>query len=372
MQSINHPPSKWPVREGILLSVLLAALQFGAQAFGQGCVAARGGTCFHLPGTDIRTEAGFQASVGYRWLHSDRHFVGDTEHPERQAEGSEVINDSHYIELGLTYNFNPRWSVNLYVPFVFNDRSQVVRSNDVARTILTRYATQSYGIGDIRVTGGAWILDPVDMPKANLLVSMGFDAPTGQKDATDTFQVFDNASRQIVARERTVDQSIQPGDGGWSILAEIYGYYTLTERLNAYVNGAYYFTPEEMSGVPTFRGGSGEAIMSIADTYMGRVGVDYVLFPKLGISASLGGRIEGVPVYDAIGGSLGFRRPGFAISVEPGVMISRNDWTFGVTTPVAVYRNREQSVPDKMATPSRHGDAAFADFLVLATISRRF
>lgn len=346
------------------------------QAQAQGCVASRGGACFHLPGMELQPHSGFMATVGYRWLHSDRHFVGDEEQVHREEEGSEVINDSNYLDLGLSYAITPRYAVNLVVPFSFNNRSQVVRSNDVQRTILQRFDTQSYGLGDLRLTGNAWIRDPQTMPKANLMLGLGVDMPTGQDDVTDTFQVYDPASRQIVARNRTVDQSIQLGDGGWGIITELYGYWRILERLNAYVNGVYQFTPEEDNGVPTYRSNPYEAIMSIADTYMGRAGFDYLLLPDWGLALSLGARIEGVPVYDAFGGSDWFRRPGFSVGIEPGITASRWGWTLGVTTPVAVYRNREQSVPDKQLSAAtgteRHGDAAFADFLVLATLARRF
>ena len=44
--------------------------------------------------------------------------------------------------------------------------------------------------------------------------------------------------------------------------------------------------------------------------------------------------------------------------------------------PIAVYRNRPQSVADKRTTADtgvyRHGDAAFADFFVTLGVSRRF
>ncbi len=348
----------------------------GARVMGQGCVASRGGGVFHLPGMELQPHTGFQVAAGYRWLYSDRHFVGDHEEPQRQAEGSEVINDSHFFELSLSYAITPRFNVSLAVPFSVNDRSQVVRSNDVGRTILQRYATQSAGLGDLRLMGNGWILDPEDMPKGNLLLGIGVDMPTGREDARDTFQVFDAPTGQIVARERTVDQSIQPGDGGWGLVLELYGYQQIIDRLSAYVNGGYTITPEEKNGVPTFRSNPYESIMSIADTYYGRLGLDYVLVPKWGLSVSFGGRVEGVPVHDAMGGSEGFRRPGYAVSIEPGISLSRNGWMFNFATPVAVYRNRERSVPDKQLSADtgtfRHGDAAFADFLVTAAISKRF
>lgn len=320
----------------------------------------------------IPPPAGFQVSTGYRWLHSDRHFVGDHEEAHRQAEGSEVINDSHFVDINLTYAFTPRFSATLTIPFSLHDRSQVVRSNDVARTILQRYHTQAVGIGDVRLTGNMWVRNPEDECRWNVLLGLGVDAPTGQADETDTFQVFDPATGQIVARERTVDQSIQPGDGGWGITADIYSYFTIMPRLNAYVNGAYTFTPEETSGVRTFRNNPNEAIMSIADSYMGRAGLEYIVLPKYGMGLSLGGRIEGVPVHDAIGGSEGFRRPGYAVSIEPGVSAMYEGWSAALYTPVAVYRNRQRSVPDRQTSPTAHGDAAFADFTVIFTLAKGF
>ena len=147
-------------------------------------------------------------------------------------------------------------------------------------------------------------------------------------------------------------------------------------RLNAFLNGTYTFTPEEKNGVPTYRSNPYEAEMSIADSYMGRGGLEYVLWPKYGLTLSLAGRIEGVPVEDVWGGSNGFRRPGFAVSVEPGVSAMVKSWSFNLYTPVALYRNRERSVPDEQLSAatgtSRHGDAAFADYLVMFSVSKRF
>ena len=42
-----------------------------------------------------------------------------------------------------------------------------------------------------------------------------------------------------------------------------------------------------------------------------------------------------------------------------------------IAVPVAVYRNRLRSVPDRLEA-GRHGDAAFADWLLLVGYSRRF
>ena len=59
-------------------------------------------------------------------------------------------------------------------------------------------------------------------------------------------------------------------------------------------------------------------------------------------------------------------------------MATYKSWSFGIYAPVALYRNREQSVPDKQyqetnpTSPSRHGDAAFADYLIMFNLTKRF
>ena len=49
-------------------------------------------------------------SIGYRHQYSHRHFVGTTEQVQRQQQGTEVVNSMNLFDVGLTYNFNPRWS----------------------------------------------------------------------------------------------------------------------------------------------------------------------------------------------------------------------------------------------------------------------
>jgi hypothetical protein len=71
-----------------------------------------------------------------------------------------------------------------------------------------------------------------------------------------------------------------------------------------------------------------------------------------------------------IGKSEGFRRPGYAISVEPGFIYSRGRGAWSVSMPIAVQRNRRRSVTD--IADGVQGDAAFPDNLLLIGYSRRF
>jgi hypothetical protein len=81
-------------------------------------------------------------------------------------------------------------------------------------------------------------------------------------------------------------------------------------------------------------------------------------------------------VHDLIGGSGGFRRPGYIVSVEPGVTYAFKKFNVYAFVPVAVTRNRTQSIPDKITTANSgkytKGDAAFADYALNIGMSLRF
>jgi hypothetical protein len=88
------------------------------------------------------------------------------------------------------------------------------------------------------------------------------------------------------------------------------------------------------------------------------------------LAISFGGRIEGVPPKDLWGASNGFRRPGYAVSIEPGIAFSFHRHTVGLSAPIAIWRERQRSVPE--ADNGTHGDASFADYLILLGYSYRF
>lgn len=356
----------------ILVFQILCAAP-GGSAFGQGCVAVRGGGGIPIASGNALHQASYLDtgdtiySFSYRWLHSDRHYVGDVEQPQRQAEHTQVVNDSHFVDLSFTYVLNPRFSLGLIVPMVYSDRSSLYEHDRVHR-----HSSQAFGIGDIRLAGYGWLFTPAAERRGNALVGLGLKTPTGDYRADDVFQSPTGPVR------RMVDQSIQPGDGGWGFTVEAFVYHRLTDGLTAYAQGFYLFNPGDTNGVSTAtsfpRRNPYEQIMSIPDQYSARGGLVQDL--GHGFSVGLGGRIDGVPVRDLLGDSNGFRRPGFSLFLEPGVYWAKEAWTASLTVPVAVYRNRQRSVADRRLSQDTgefvHGDAAFADFLVTASLSRTF
>ena len=290
----------------------------------------------------------WSATLAYRWMNSDRHFVGDDEQKHRQSEESDVRNDVHTFDVTATYQAHERVSISLTVPF-----SHAARSSLYEHDRTNRHTMKAGGLGDVRLVANAWIVDPDTATNWNIALGLGVKFPTGGYKETDyRYRTAAQGGTQLAY----VDNSIQPGDGGWGILLEAQTFYKVYDRTFLYANGTYLVQPEEMNSIGN----------SIWDSYIARLGVTYAVWPEQNLALSLGGRIEGVPPRDLIGGDKGARRPGYAISVEPGVTWTYKKATMNLSTPVALYRNRQNNFA------GRAGDAAFADFLVLSSVTYRF
>jgi hypothetical protein len=353
---------------------LLFVITLSNSASAQGCVAVKNmSSCSMNWGAD-QEYSGLQASVNYRFFRSYKHFRGKDEETERVENGTEVINNDNSINLGLTYTFNNRWSVSAYVPYIWIDRSSLYEHmGNPGPTNPNpnpgRFHTQSQGFGDVRIVGYRNTM-PHYM-NGTLIVGLGVKLPTGNYHVKDYFHKAEGLTLL------PVDQSIQLGDGGTGIIAEVDFSHKLAGKFYGYINGMYMINPRNTNGVlrsPNLSNNiplSNE--MSVPDQYMLRAGAR---FTSNGIQASLGGRMECIPVNDLIGDSDGFRRPGYIISLEPSIFYTKGNHTFGVNVPIALERNRTQSVLDKQRTEAtgqyQHGDAAFADWLLSVSYAYRF
>jgi hypothetical protein len=274
--------------------------------------------------------------------------------------------------LTLTRVFNSRWSLSVDLPVISNKRTSLYEHG---RT--ERHATSSFGIGDVRLAGYAWLLDPHTAKNGNIQFGLGIKLPTGDYKYADYFYNTGPGGTKLLG---PVDQSIQLGDGGTGITTEINAYYHFSKSFNVYGNFYYLFNPREQNGVSSARGGvptaanlaNGSDVMSVPDQMMIRAGVSYAV-NKFIFSAGM--RDEYLPSKDLIGGSNGFRRPGNIISAEPGIIYSFKNVSLNAFVPIALIRERMQSVPDKIRTEQTgiyaQGDAAFADYSINIGISFR-
>jgi hypothetical protein len=337
-----------------------AACIFAQFAYGQGCIIARSNGEAGGPSSEggYLTPGEFSFDIGFRHQYSFRHFVGSVEQKQRIAQGTQVENKINLENLSLTYQATRRFSFTVDVPVLTASR----RSNN------SPYTTLAQGVGDVGFIANGWIWNPAENTRGNIQLGVGFSIPTGKDDVYTTVNAFDGQGPRPVLD----DYSIQPGTGGYGIIMQWVAYKNV-KSAQLYLNGSYLATPENTNSVrrstsPTANPNT--AYNSISDQYLVQGGVAMPVQKVRGLTVTFGPRWEGVPARDLIGDNLGFRRPGYAISLEPGAQYYHGRSVFTASFGRAIYRNRTRSVPDVIS--GGHGDAAFADWVWFASYSFRW
>lgn len=354
--------------------IAFITILYHTNAMAQGCVAIRstGGLCTmdtqHPDSVLKQGEWLFNSNT--RYYTSFRHFIGKDQQHQRVDQHTNVINDVETEDLTFTRVFNARWSLAFDLPFANNSRSQL--NNGVGST---RFSTHSFGVGDVRVTGYYWLFNPEKLHNFNVQVGLGIKFATGSYDYQDYFLQKDGT--YVLG---PVDQSIQLGDGGTGISTEINTYYNLSSAFGFYGNFYYLANPRDVNGTPrsskapnaTTIATTGD-VQSVPDQYLIRAGGSIMLKH---IDFSLGFRDDCLPVRDLIGNSDGFRRPGYILSAEPGATWRFKTFALYAYVPIAIVRDRTQSIPDIRQTALTgvytHGDAAFADYVINVGFTMKF
>ncbi len=349
----------------IFIVLLIISLLTAEQSNAQGCVAIKGTSGLCGRPTDSK---GWELNINNRYFNSYKHFVGTTEQKQRITVGSNVINYAYEIDITATQTINSRWSLAMTLPILGFSRSSLYEHDE-----LTRNTSHSFGIGDARFSGYRWMFNPKAAHKGNVQIGLGIKLPTGNYNYQDYF--YKKTDSSILG---PVDQSIQLGDGGTGITFELNSFYNFNHQLGVYGSFFYLANPREVNGTSSSRGSIASAtakkyntdVMSVPDLFMTRVGVSYMIKK---VTFSGGFRVEALPSSDLIGGSRGFRRPGYIISAEPAITLITKKVSFNLSMPIALKRDRTQSNSDKRRTADTgihvQGDAAFADYLIIAGLT---
>ena len=379
----------------LILPLLALLFTLANKGQAQGCVAVRqmGGINTMCTSSNYNLGKGeFQIGASYRYFHSWRHFVGTEEQKQRQVtggghdangndRGNAVNIYSHALDLNLSYGITDRIQINAAIPYVNNERSQVLRTT-VAPKDTFRYSVYAQGLGDVRISANYWAFNPAKAHRGNLMLGLGVKLNTGKHDVKDEAPQADGTTKSVV-----MDQAIQPGDGGVGFSVELQGFTQLYKGLGAFANGYYLFNPKESNG--SFKsapkaGLEGYNVYACPDQYFGRAGFSYSVGKSQNLSFSVAGRLEGIPAYDALGGQVAYRRPGYVVAVESGVSFRTGKHSISLFVPYNLIRNRIQSAADiadqnlqnsKITDPTQYvhvqGDAAFADYSISLNYSYR-
>jgi len=376
-----------------LIFILLLAFGICQQALSQGCVAVRqmGGVNSLCSSESYNLSKGdLQVGINYRYFHSWRHFVGTEEQHERQTtgggydaygkeRGNAVNIYSHAVDFNVSYGLTNRLQLNVTIPWVHNERSQVLRTT--AKDTF-RYSVYAKGLGDVRLGFNYWVLDPEKAQKGNLMIGAGLKLRTGDYKAMDDAPQADGNIKNVV-----MDQAIQPGDGGVGFSFEFQGFTHIYKSIYGFANAYYLFNPKESNGSfksPPSTGLAGYNVYASPDQYFARAGVMTSILKNKKLTLSLAGRMEGIPAYDVLGGQVAYRRPGYVIAIEPGVSYRMGNHSVSLFVPLNFIRNRIQSAADiatqnlrnaAITDPSKlvrvQGDAAFADYSISLGYSYR-
>ena len=294
----------------------------------------------------------WQLTLAYRRLVSKDWFVG-TEDRTSPTTPTFVINT---LVADVAYAINDRYRVRLSVPV--SRGSQTRTWADKSRRDQT-----ATGIGDVSLMGEAWILRPRSHERGNVAAGLGVKAPTGSHTVQSKFYT---AAGPI---DFPADQTIQPGDGGWAILFQAQGFQQVAERANVYAFASYMASPKARTDVE-WRPNSGE-YWSVPDVYSARLGGAFSVWPDQGLTVSLGGRIDGIPVHDLLGGGDEdtIKRSSYVVFADPGVSVTRGKGTLTLSVPVRLQVNRQKSLYEQRTNGLNAG--GFARYLVFASYSHR-
>lgn len=369
LKSFSHIQPQKRTRTTIVMFVVMTAICFfaTAQGWAQGCILARSPEQGGLPtGQGGELQPGhFQITIGERHQFSYQHYVGDVYQEYRAQQQTQVENRINLITADLTYQWTPRISFEIDAPFLFASRK--------SQNSPIKYAAS--GLGDMILGVNTWIRNPDQSPGNNFSVGLGVLMPTGNDDVTNTVNTNTSGTGSPVEVTTPVDYSIQPGNGGWGMVMQWMGYQRINNSMVFYTDGDYIATQGGTNGVQRSATLSQttplENYVAISDQYLFEAGVSIPVTHVNGLFATFGPRDEGVPADNLFPNSnAGFRRPGYAVTAGPGFEYVRGSNLFTGGIYKAVHRDRTSSYPDQVY--GTHGDAAFAQYVWLASWTHRF
>jgi hypothetical protein len=311
----------------------------------------------------------WSVTLAARNLRSTDHYSLDQEQLQRQTLNTYVVNQQHAFDVTIGYQATSRLAFTVGVPFISASWSI---PSPTTPSPGPRAQQDARGLGDISMAGRVWMFDTRTHTAGNIAIGVGMKLPTGDYRSQDMYPDSGGRNNQL----RFVDQSVQPGDGGWGVTLDTQAFRRM-KRVVAFASGSYLINPRDTNGTPSLTvarlapGASpnpssfNKLVNSVPDQYLARVGASVGLMR--GIAGSLAWRVEGMPRYDLFGRSDGFRRPGLEMFIEPGISYSMGRNALSLYVPLGFYRNRK---PDPYTGLS--GDATFPRFILLAGYSMKF
>ncbi len=341
--------------------VMAAHLAHAARASAQGCILLRQTSpMFGTTGSLTQEVGTWDVTFTARNSTADMHYNGTVRQLQRESEAyicrepTELADDDDQLSAHAARQLAHRHSVRRSL--VGHSIAEIGRSGRARKRKRTRPRRCDH-------PGARLAVGPSDAQRSwNLQIGGGVKLPTGDNDATDVFP--DNNGNNNL--ERYVDISVHPGDGGWGIIFDLQGYKAMG-RFVTFGSGTWLANPRNTGTASRgnlVTNATPTNVNTVSDQFVFRAGTSVSITPR--IAASLAWRMEGVPRYDLMGRSDGFRRPGVEMYWEPGVTLTAGRHSVSLNVPVGYYFNRFRN-----PYTGNPGDSTFPEVVAIATYSVR-
>lgn len=262
-----------------------------------------------------------------------------------------------------SYQLNRRCSIQATLPIVNNKFSMLVPPLGPGKG--ERSSWTANGLGDLTLYAQRWMLDPGEHLFGNWALGVGMKIPTGNWGVQ---KMIPNETGIGASTRDVFPPSMQPGDGGTGVIVGLSGFKQI--RKNRWLRGntvfgsaSYLCNPRDTNGTASIVQGLGvplatpflsELTNSVTDSFTVTTGMSIKLprtwdKPRLkGLRGRVAYEWQGIPRHDLIGGSRGYRQPGYIMAVSPGFTYSYGKGYFIAEVPLVFNKFID---PDATAVP---------------------
>ena len=295
--------------------------------------------------------------MGYRYQPSFRHFVGTVEQKQREITGNQIDNIYHLVDFGIERQLTPDGAF----------RRACRCCSRIATNSTPRRQVCVNAFGDASVGVRSWIFKPPTESGDNISVGVSLKVPDRQLQC----------HRAAAARQASrCDRHRRPVHAGGR---RRHGILHRRPRLQARrlpqravlcrrvpVQSPRHQRRLDLPRRARRAGDVGGRPVPRSAAESGARCPRFAAWPPVSAAESKASRFA-----TSSAASYGFRRPGYAISIDPGLLVfPRKLYVFAERPLGDRARTARRSVPD--IARGAHGDAAFADYTVMFGMSKRF
>jgi hypothetical protein len=198
---------------------LFAAVMLVSSAKSQGCIIVRNisGLGQYNITSNTYTNSNWQININNRYFKAYRDYRGKVD--QKTPPANESIIKSYSMDIGVTRLLPRGWSLDLSFPVSANSRNADLEHGGPNTT---RHTTRAFGVGDLQLIAGKWLLKPTEKQRGNIQIGLGIKFPTGDYKKQGYF--YRNDTTRVLS---LLNPSIQLGDGGTGIITELNAFYFL-------------------------------------------------------------------------------------------------------------------------------------------------